>query len=90
MDVSTESEFYNFPPFFTLQPVEQTQEKQLQLWRRLILDYFTKNTKENILTLASFDLFQNDQIQRKSHAVFPMFWFHSTQHLFFYYRQAGR
>ena len=34
-------EFYNFPPFFTIQPVLETREKQLALWRQLILDYHT-------------------------------------------------
>ena len=32
-------EFYNFPPFFTIQPVLATREKQLALWRELILNY---------------------------------------------------
>jgi ESCRT-II complex subunit VPS25 len=32
-------EFHGYPPYFTLQPVEETRRKQLELWRALILDY---------------------------------------------------
>ena len=32
-------EFWNYPPYFTLQPVAETQEKQKALWRGLILNY---------------------------------------------------
>eukprot|EP00956_Cyclotella_meneghiniana_P044092 scaffold301725_cov86-Cyclotella_meneghiniana.AAC.4 len=30
---------YHFPPFFTIQPVLSTREKQLAQWRELILKY---------------------------------------------------
>jgi hypothetical protein len=32
-------DLYNFPPFFTIQPVLITREKQLEQWRDLILKY---------------------------------------------------
>ncbi|KAL5861918.1 hypothetical protein ACOSQ3_003208 [Xanthoceras sorbifolium] len=32
--------FFNYPHYFTLQPVRETREKQVQLWKELILDYF--------------------------------------------------
>mmetsp|Transcript_2724 Transcript_2724/g.4207 ORF Transcript_2724/g.4207 Transcript_2724/m.4207 type:complete len:102 (+) Transcript_2724:423-728(+) len=32
-------DFYYFPPFFTIQPVLSTREKQLGQWRELILKY---------------------------------------------------
>ena len=32
-------DFYHFPPFFTIQPVLSTREKQLGQWRELILKY---------------------------------------------------
>mmetsp|Transcript_5657 Transcript_5657/g.12014 ORF Transcript_5657/g.12014 Transcript_5657/m.12014 type:complete len:196 (-) Transcript_5657:178-765(-) len=34
-------DFWYFPPFFTLQPVLATREKQLGQWRELILKYHT-------------------------------------------------
>ncbi|KAM1404909.1 hypothetical protein ACFX2I_013351 [Malus domestica] len=32
-------QFFNYPPYFTLQPVRETRKKQIQLWNNLILDY---------------------------------------------------
>ncbi|KAB1200110.1 Vacuolar protein sorting-associated protein 25 [Morella rubra] len=32
-------QFFNYPPYFTLQPVRDTRDKQVQLWKDLILDY---------------------------------------------------
>lgn len=59
-------EFYNFPPFFTLQPVLDTRNKQLSLWRDLILSYCEHN---RIYTFAleetpNCPLFHNDSINR--------------------------
>lgn len=61
---TSESQFYDFPPFFTLQPVETTQEKQLKLWRRLILEWFAGKGEEAVLALDSFELFHNAAIDR--------------------------
>lgn len=57
-------EFFNFPPFFTLQPVQETREKQLALWRELILRY---HTERKIKTLVVHDcpLWKNEAINRK-------------------------
>ena len=57
-------EFYNFPPFFTIQPVLATREKQLALWRELILNY---HTHHKIQTLKVYDcpLWKNATIQRQ-------------------------
>jgi len=56
--------FYNYPPYFTLQPVKDTQEKQIQLWKELILKY-CKNEKCFVIDLEEFPLFNNTSIQRK-------------------------
>mmetsp|Transcript_8380 Transcript_8380/g.14833 ORF Transcript_8380/g.14833 Transcript_8380/m.14833 type:complete len:176 (-) Transcript_8380:101-628(-) len=65
MDHSTETDFYSFPPFFTLQPVDVTRDKQIKLWRRLILEWFEKNSSQDVLSLESFELFENKAINRK-------------------------
>jgi ESCRT-II complex subunit VPS25 len=57
-------EFYSFPPFFTIQPVLATREKQMALWRELILRY---HTEKKIKTLVVHDcpLWKNDDIKRR-------------------------
>ena len=55
--------FYNFPPFFTIQPTEATKAKQLTLWRSLLLDYHTV-TKTKLLVLHDCALFTNSTINR--------------------------
>lgn len=56
-------DFYNFKPFFTLQPVIATRQKQLKLWRELIIQY---HISTNIFTMipSTFHLFRNDVIDR--------------------------
>ena len=56
-------EFYSFPPFFTIQPVLATREKQLGLWRSLILQYYTKH-KMKILVVHECPLWKNTMISR--------------------------
>mmetsp|Transcript_45525 Transcript_45525/g.87042 ORF Transcript_45525/g.87042 Transcript_45525/m.87042 type:complete len:178 (-) Transcript_45525:1465-1998(-) len=57
--------FYSYPPYFTLQPVADTREKQVKLWMDLILQYcryhkiFVINVKEG------FPLFSNEEIHRR-------------------------
>jgi len=63
--VMSDTEFYDFPPFFTLQPVESTRTKQLQVWRRIILSWFSERPNENLLVLDSFNLFHNTKIDSK-------------------------
>lgn len=57
-------EFYSFPPFFTIQPVLSTREKQLALWRELILRYHTEN-KIPTLVVHDCPLWKNATIQRQ-------------------------
>ncbi|PWA45837.1 E2F/DP family protein [Artemisia annua] len=56
--------FYNYPPYFTLQPVRETREKQIQLWKELILDY-CRTQKIFVIGLEQdFPLFTNPAIER--------------------------
>ncbi|XP_063991069.1 vacuolar protein-sorting-associated protein 25 [Diachasmimorpha longicaudata] len=58
---------YSFPPFFTLQPHDETKEKQLSAWTSLVLDYY-KATKQSVLDVReihSTRLFNNSEIKRK-------------------------
>eukprot|EP00249_Psilotum_nudum_P009621 c22049_g1_i1 orf=550-1113(-) len=66
--------FYNYPPYFTLQPVHDTRNKQIQLWKELILKY-CKYHKVFIIDLEEdFPLFVNTSIDRKlSHEARAMF-----------------
>ncbi|XP_074283427.1 vacuolar protein sorting-associated protein 25-like [Silene latifolia] len=56
--------FFNYPPYFTLQPVRETREKQIQLWKELIVE-FCKTQKIFVITLEEdFPLFSNSIIER--------------------------
>lgn len=56
--------FFYYPPYFTLQPVKDTREKQIQLWKELILDY-CKTQKIFVIGLEeNFPLFSNPTIER--------------------------
>ena len=57
-------EVYSFPPFFTIQPVLSTREKQLSLWRELILNYHTQ-LKIKTLVVHECPLWRNESIQRQ-------------------------
>jgi ESCRT-II complex subunit VPS25 len=57
-------EFYSFPPFFTIQPNVTTREKQMGLWRELILSYHT-NLKIKMLIVHDCPLWKNDDIGRE-------------------------
>ncbi|KAL9447871.1 hypothetical protein AB3S75_015363 [Citrus x aurantiifolia] len=56
--------FFNYPPYFTLQPVRDTREKQIQLWKELILDYCRNQKVFVILLEEEFPLFSNPVIER--------------------------
>ncbi|GAQ79847.1 hypothetical protein KFL_000390360 [Klebsormidium nitens] len=56
--------FYNYRPYFTLQPVRDTREKQIQLWKELILS-FCKHYGMYIVDVDDFPLFANKSIERK-------------------------
>ncbi|XP_010268243.1 PREDICTED: vacuolar protein sorting-associated protein 25 [Nelumbo nucifera] len=56
--------FFNYPPYFTLQPIRETREKQVQLWKELILDY-CRTQKIFVIGLEEeFPLFSNPVIER--------------------------
>lgn len=55
--------FLNYPPYFTLQPVRETREKQIQLWKELIID-FCRTQKVFVIGLEEdFPLFSNPAIE---------------------------
>ena len=56
-------EIYHFPPLFTIQPVETTRIKQLESWCHIITEYH-KFHKKTILSINTFELFNNKKIQR--------------------------
>jgi ESCRT-II complex subunit VPS25 len=58
-------EFWNYPPYFTLQPVAETQEKQKALWRGLILNYCQSTRTFRIrVDDENFEPFHNRVIDR--------------------------
>jgi len=57
-------EYYSFPPFFTIQPVLETREKQMALWRELILSYHTI-LKIKTLVVHECPLWINNNIGRQ-------------------------
>lgn len=57
-------EFYSFPPFFTIQTNVTTREKQMGLWRELILSYHT-NFKIKTLVVHDCPLWANKDVQRE-------------------------
>ncbi|KAE9034856.1 hypothetical protein PR002_g7897 [Phytophthora rubi] len=63
MDKFSYPEYYDFPPFFTLQPVRATREKQLVLWQQLVLEYHRAHDLPLFQPFASA-LFENVKISR--------------------------
>lgn len=55
---------WRFRPFFTLQPVAETREKQLRLWRELILSYH-EHYRQYSMSPSSFPLFRNEALDRQ-------------------------
>jgi ESCRT-II complex subunit VPS25 len=59
------------PPFFTIQPVEDTKQRQLQMWTDLLIKYARHYNKATIAVdndegkSQGPPLFQNDEINRK-------------------------
>jgi ESCRT-II complex subunit VPS25 len=51
--------------FFSLQPVRDTREKQIQLWKELILDYCRTHKIFVIGLEEDFPLFSNPVIESK-------------------------
>ena len=56
-------EFYSFPPFFTIQTALSSREKQLALWRELILRYHTER-KISQLVVHECPLWKNAALPR--------------------------
>ena len=56
-------EMYNFPPFFTIQPVLETRKKQLKVWQDLIVNWHKIQATE-VLNLNDWKLFENSSINR--------------------------
>ncbi|XP_068643542.1 vacuolar protein sorting-associated protein 25 [Aristolochia californica] len=56
--------FFNYPPYFTLQPVRETRVKQVQLWKELILEYCRCQKIFVISIEEEFPLFSNPVIER--------------------------
>eukprot|EP00475_Leptophrys_vorax_P025835 TRINITY_DN3613_c0_g1_i1.p1 TRINITY_DN3613_c0_g1~~TRINITY_DN3613_c0_g1_i1.p1 ORF type:complete len:184 (+),score=0.59 TRINITY_DN3613_c0_g1_i1:421-972(+) len=57
-------QFYHYPPYFTLQPVKATRERQVQLWADLIVAY-CRHHREYTVAVEQWPLFENKRIQRK-------------------------
>ncbi|CAM9533108.1 unnamed protein product [Chrysoparadoxa australica] len=55
---------YSFPPFFTLQPVLSTREKQLKLWCDLVLTWHKKHSTA-AFQWQQWELWANKTIGRK-------------------------
>lgn len=58
---------YDFPPFYTLQPNEDTRAKQVEAWSDLILSYCKLNKlfQLSMADLQRLDLFNNKKIDRR-------------------------
>lgn len=56
--------FRSFPPFFTIQPVLPTCEKQLKLWRDLIIGYCIQGNLYHLVP-STFPYFKNESIDRQ-------------------------
>ncbi|GJP39578.1 hypothetical protein CLOM_g23933 [Closterium sp. NIES-68] len=56
--------FYNYPPYFTLQPVRATRERQVRLWADLIVAYCRQH-RMWVVSTDDFPLFHNVAIERK-------------------------
>ncbi|ODM95053.1 Vacuolar protein-sorting-associated protein 25 [Orchesella cincta] len=55
-------QFYNFPPFFTLQPNPSTRSRQFEMWTKLLQSHCA-NANQFILT-RNEPLFTNNEISR--------------------------
>lgn len=53
----------SFPPFYTLQPVKETRDKQLQQWLDLVVSHCRSSAEWEIDN--SFSLFENAAINRR-------------------------
>jgi len=58
--------WYSFPPYFTLQPVRETRERQLALWREFIVEYCRAHRTFVVSVDEDTPLFVNGAINRAS------------------------
>lgn len=63
---------HDFPPFFTLQPNEETRRKQMDAWCQLVLSYFQSKKQLSVdvstLMASQCELFSNPKINRKANS----------------------
>ena len=57
-------QLYNFPPMFTIQPVEQTRQKQLDSWCDIIVKW-VKHMNASVIDVNKCEIFENTAINRK-------------------------
>ena len=57
-------DFWSFKPFFTIQPVLETREKQLLLWKTIIINY-CQYSKINHINPTNFPMFKNSLLNRE-------------------------
>ncbi|XP_037949580.1 vacuolar protein-sorting-associated protein 25 [Teleopsis dalmanni] len=56
---------YSFPPFFTIQPNEETRHQQIKVWSNLFLKYFKHHNKFTVnVNETALPLFNNEEIKR--------------------------
>src|SRR5256885_13006929 len=57
---------YNFPPFFTIQPNEDTRNKQLDAWKSLLVGYctFHRIYQLDVADCSTHPLFYNKDLGR--------------------------
>ncbi|CAD7011879.1 vacuolar protein-sorting-associated protein 25 [Ceratitis capitata] len=57
---------YTFPPFFTLQPHEETRNQQIKVWADLVLRYLKYLNKYQVnINESTFPLFNNETLKRR-------------------------
>ena len=56
---------YNFPPFFTLQPVDSTRAKQVEQWKQLVMAWHAAH-KATELAVKEWPGWENAAIKRES------------------------
>ncbi|KAG6509836.1 hypothetical protein ZIOFF_027843 [Zingiber officinale] len=67
-------QFFNYLPFFTLQPVKETRDNQVKLWKELILGYCRSQRIFVIGLEEDLPLFSNPVIERSlSHEAREVF-----------------
>lgn len=58
---------HSFPPFYTMQPHQETFRKQMEAWRSMVLDYCRRRglTLVDVGELSASPLFNNTAIKRR-------------------------